>query len=96
MQVPNECASVLHGKLGLEWDAIAEAISELRAAPDPVPPIDNGAYEAAVVLAGSHGLSFYEALISVSTLQAGCDTLFTEDMQDNQRIAGLTIVKPFA
>ena len=96
VQVLNECASVLRRKFGLEWDAIAEAISDLRIALDPVRPIGIGTHEAAVALAGSHGFGFYDAPIVASALEAGCHTLLTEDPQDGRRIAGLTIDKPFA
>ena len=68
----------------------------MRTALEPVRPIDVGTHEAAIALARSHGFSFYDALIVVSALEAGCDTLLTEDLQAGQRIAGLTIVNPFA
>ena len=63
---------------------------------DPARPIDIGTHEAAVALAGSYGLSFYDALISASALEAGCDTPLTENLRDGRRITGLTIVNPFA
>ena len=96
VQVLNECAAVLRRKFGFEWDAVAEAISDMRIALDPVRPIDVGTHEAAVALARSYGFGFYDALIVASALEAGCDTLLTEDLQAGQRIAGLTIVNPFA
>ena len=54
------------------------------------------AVDRAVDLARSHGFGFYDALIVASALAAGCDTLLTEDLQAGRRIAGLTIVNPFA
>ena len=96
VQVLNECAAVLRRKFGFEWDAVAEAISDMRIALDPVRPIDVGTHEAAVALARSYGFGIYDALIVASALEAGCDTLLTEDLQAGQRIAGLTIVNPFA
>ena len=47
-------------------------------------------------LAREHGLSFYDALIVAAAIEAGCDTLFTEDMQHGRKFAGLTIVNPFS
>ena len=38
---------------------------------------------------------FYDALIIASALQADCSVLYSEDMQDNQTIKGLTIRNPF-
>ena len=33
--------------------------------------------------------------ILASALEAGCDTLLTEDLQGGQRIVSLTVVNPF-
>ena len=35
-------------------------------------------------------------LIVASALAAGCDTLLTENLQAGQRVAGLSVVNPFA
>ena len=42
------------------------------------------------------GLSYYDAVIVASALEARCDRLLTEDLQAGRRINGLTIVNPFA
>lgn len=43
----------------------------------------------------SLALSFWDSLIVAAALDAGCTTLYSEDMQHGQRIAGqLTIVNP--
>jgi predicted nucleic acid-binding protein len=47
------------------------------------------------MLAREHGLVFYDALIVASAIEAGCDTLYTEDMQHTRAIGGLTIRNPF-
>ena len=95
VQVVNEFAAVLRRKFGLEWDAIAEAVADLRTALDPVRPITIDTHEGATALARSHGFGFYDSLIVASALEAGCDTLLTEDLQAGRRIGGLTIVNPF-
>ena len=46
--------------------------------------------------ARAHGFRFHDALILASALDAGCDTLLTEDFQTGRRVDGLTIVNPFA
>ena len=38
---------------------------------------------------------FYDALVVAAALQADCSVLYSEDMQDNQTIKGLTIRNPF-
>lgn len=38
---------------------------------------------------------FYDSLIVASALQAGCHTLYSEDLQHQQNIQSLAIVNPF-
>ena len=38
---------------------------------------------------------FYDSLIIAAALDAGCRTLYTEDLQHEQQIEDLTIVNPF-
>jgi predicted nucleic acid-binding protein len=41
-------------------------------------------------------LNYWDALIVAAALLAGCDTLYTEDLQHGQVIEGrLTVVNPF-
>lgn len=43
-----------------------------------------------------YGYSYWDCQILASALEAGCDTLYSEDLQDGQRIERrLTIVNPF-
>ena len=43
------------------------------------------------------GYQVYDSLIIASALEAGCATLYSEDMQDGQVVEGrLTIRNPFA
>lgn len=39
--------------------------------------------------------SFYDSLIISSAIFSGSDTLFTEDLSDNQKVEGVRIVNPF-
>ena len=39
--------------------------------------------------------SFYDSLIIASAIQAGCGTLYSEDMHQGQEIMNLTIKNPF-
>jgi predicted nucleic acid-binding protein len=55
-----------------------------------------GLYRRAVGIADRYRYAFYDSLIIAAALEAGCDRLLTEDMQDGQRIDGLTIVNPFS
>ena len=49
----------------------------------------------AVSLQGRYGYSFYDSLIIAAALEVGCTRLYSEDLQHDQRIHGLTIVNPF-
>lgn len=42
------------------------------------------------------GFSFWDSLIVASAEGAGCELLYSEDLQHGQQVAGLTIVNPFA
>ena len=95
VQVLNEFTSVLHRKFGVDWDVIAEAATDLQIALGPVRPIGVDTHSVAIDLSRAHGFSFYDSLIVASALEAGCDTLLTEDLQSGRRIGNLTIVNPF-
>jgi predicted nucleic acid-binding protein len=52
-------------------------------------------YMRALDLQKRYGFSFYDSLILAAALEAGCSRLLTEDLQDGQRIEGLTVENPF-
>lgn len=95
MQVLNECASVLRRKAGLDWAEIAAVLDDVRTVVDAVIPLTVATHERALALAGQGGLSFYDALIVASALEAGAARLLTEDMQAGRRFGDLEIVNPF-
>ena len=49
----------------------------------------------ALDIAATTGYSLYDALIISAALKAGCNILYTEDLQNGQKIRDLTIVNPF-
>ena len=95
VQVLNEFVQVARRKLRHDWPRIEFALALFRASLDDVVPVTLNTHTGAVSLAREHGLSFYDALTVVAALEAGCDTLFSEDMQHGRIIGGLTIVNPF-
>ena len=95
VQVLNEFAAVSRRKQGREWHEIGEAISDLLALVDPPLALTLDLHDAARALAEDQLLSFYDALIVASAIGAGCDVLYSEDMQHGRSIGGLTIVNPF-
>ncbi len=52
-------------------------------------------FRQALILQQETHYSFYDSLIIGGALQAGCDTLYSEDLQHGQQIRGLRILNPF-
>jgi predicted nucleic acid-binding protein len=96
VQVLNEFTSAARRKLRHGWPLIELAIMQFRAVFDTILPLTAETHDAALVMARDDGLSFYDALIIASAVEAGCDMLYSEDLQDGRRFPGLVIVNPFA
>jgi predicted nucleic acid-binding protein len=96
VQVLNEFASVSHRKLGRTWPEIAEAINDVIAVTDAPVALSLDLHMSARTLAEKDGLSFYDALIVAAALEAGCEALFSEDLQHGRRFGGLAVRNPFA
>jgi len=94
-QVLNEFTNVARHKRERDWTEIERAVSVIRARFPDVMPLTADTHASALDLARYHGLSFYDALIVAAALEAGCDTLYTEDMQHGRSLGGLTIINPF-
>jgi predicted nucleic acid-binding protein len=62
---------------------------------DPPLALTLDLHAAARALAEDHRLSFYDALIVAAAIEAGCDILYSEDMQHGRTIGGLAVVNPF-
>lgn len=96
VQVLNEFGSVAQRKFRKSWSEIRNVLDDLCLLLSAVRPISFGIHQSALYIAEHDGLSFYDALIVASALEAGCDILLTEDMQHGRVIAGrLTINNPF-
>jgi predicted nucleic acid-binding protein len=95
VQVLNEFTSVSLRKLSKHWAEIDEAIDDLLEMLDPPEPLTHDLHTAARALAELHRLAFYDALIVTAAIEAGCDTLYSEDMQHGRVFGGLTIRDPF-
>jgi predicted nucleic acid-binding protein len=54
-------------------------------------------HEAAIRIAEMRGYNIYDAQVVAAALEAGCATLYSEDLRDGETIDGqLTIRNPFA
>ena len=94
-QVLKEFTNVLRKKQKQDWAVIEAAVQSIRFRfPDTV-PLTADTHAAALALARDHALAFYDALIVAAAIDAGCDTLYSEDLQHGRNIGGLAIVNPF-
>lgn len=97
VQTLNEFANVARRELRLSWPETAKALLAIRFLCRPPLPINLATHEAALGIAGRLGYRFYDSQIIASALEAGCATLYSEDMQDGRMVEGaLTIRNPFA
>jgi predicted nucleic acid-binding protein len=95
IQVLNEFIAVSRRKQGKDWREITEAISDALILVDSPLALTLDLHTSARTLAENHRLHFYDALIIAAAIEAGCDTLFTEDLQHGRKFGDLTIVNPF-
>ena len=96
VQVLNEFASTAHRRLKRSWPEIRTALDLVRTLCPDIRPLDAATHDAALTLAEADNFSLYDALIVAAALQAGCTTLWSEDMQHGRLVNGrLTIRNPF-
>jgi predicted nucleic acid-binding protein len=95
VQVLNETANVARRKMGLTWQethGFLATIRDLLA----VEPLTIETHDTAIRLAQRYNFALYDALIAAAALLAGCDTIWSEDMQHGLVIEGrLRIANPF-
>lgn len=95
VQVLNEFANVARRKMQMTWDETHGFLDMLRGLLT-VHPITVEIHEAGLRIAERYGLSIYDSLIAASALDAGCDTLWSGDMQHGMKVeGGLRIANPF-
>jgi predicted nucleic acid-binding protein len=96
VQSLNEFVAVARRKLGMSWKEVREFLDLICIlCPKPV-PVTHDTHRGAIAIAEKHGYSIYDALIASAALEAGCKTLYSEDLQDGQTLnRQLTIRNPF-
>ena len=95
VQVVNEFTSVARRKMRMDWPHVEEAVARMQDMFDLILPLTLETHAAAVALARDHSLAFYDALILAAAIEAGCETLYSEDFQHGWRFGDCTIVNPF-
>ncbi len=98
VQVLNEFVSVARRKIPMSWSDVTEALEAFRIlCPAPLPITVETHHAALKIAATENGYNIYDALIVAAALEAGCETLYSEDLRDGQTLNGrLTIRNPFA
>lgn len=94
-QVLSETANVALKKLAMPLSETSKLLEMLEAT-CKVEIVTPATMQRALDIAGRYRFSWFDSLIVASALDAGCDTLYTEDLQRGQVIEGkLTVTNPF-
>ena len=97
--LPRQALAELHAVLVRKGGlAPTEAASRVRRWAERAELIDTDApvFDAALDLAADHGLQVFDALILAAAVQARCDLLLSEDLQDGFAWRGVAVTNPFA
>ena len=95
VQVLNELANVTHRKLAMSWMEINE-LSLLIRSLCSIEPLTIETHDLGKLIAERYKLSVYDAMIVAAALLGGCETLYSEDMQDGLLVDNqLRICNPF-
>jgi len=95
-QVLSETANVTLKKLAFSLSETAKLLAMIEATCQ-VEIVAPATLQHAIDITGRYGFSWFDSLIVAAALEAGCDTLYTEDLQHEQVIEGtLTVINPFA
>ena len=96
VQVLNELANVARKKMRMSWSETHAFLGTLRGLLT-VHPLTVETHDTGLRLAERYNFSVYDAMIAAAAIQAGCNTLLSEDMQDGMVLEdGLRVVNPFA
>lgn len=93
-QVVQETLNVLIRRLEFSLEDVRRVLEDVLVPMWQVNPTA-AFYQTAISLRSRYGFSFYDALIVAAALEAGCNRLYSEDLQHGQRIEQLTIWNPF-
>jgi len=99
VQVLNELTNVCRRKLDMPWERLHAWLNGLLPLLEPVRGLNTETHRIACDVAQRHRIGFYDSLIVAAALQAGCDTLYSEDMHHGLRVrdgaARVRVVNPF-
>src|SRR5207244_6249806 len=81
VQVLNEFVQVCRQKAHLDWDRVIKALQIIKELCGPAVPITIETHEAAVAISRRYGFRIYDSLILAEAGQAGCEVVYSEDLQ---------------
>ena len=95
-QVVQECLNTMLRKaeVPLTEDEMRRYMTDVLAPLYRVQP-DIPLYQKALDIRARYRFSFYDALIIAAAVEAGCKTLYSEDLTHAQQTEGVTIINPF-
>jgi predicted nucleic acid-binding protein len=94
-QVLNETINTLKRKFSLDYRQIGAVVDELSQQ-SQIAVVSLDTIRKALEVAQRYQYSYFDSLIIASALEAGCDRLYSEDLQDGQKIDNvLTLINPF-
>jgi predicted nucleic acid-binding protein len=95
VQVLNEFVAVSLWKLKRPWESVRAALESIRVlCPEPISTTTE-LHDSALRIYRRYGYHIYDSLVIAAALQSSSSTLYSEDLQNGQRIEGLTIRNPF-
>ena len=93
-QVVGEVCCNLIKKAGFSEAEVIEIIDEFYSLYQVI-PIDHSIFHTASHLRSVHSFSYWDSFIVSAAIEAGVNTLYSEDMQHGLKVKGVTITNPF-
>lgn len=93
-QVLNEITSVTRRKFRMEWPEIEALLLTIKEF-CTITGVSVPGQEKGMQIAMRFGYTIHDSVILATALEAGCHTLYSEDMQHGQIIDGMRIQNPF-
>lgn len=96
VQCLNEFAAVSLRKQRVAWDDIRKRIDLVRRSTAAIISVTEFVHDNGLRIAERYRLSIYDSMIVAAALQAGCDRLWSEDLQHGLVLDGrLEVANPF-
>ena len=96
VQILNEFSNVARRKLKMSWTELSDALDDIRVLCPTIASVTLDTHAVGLQRAQRYGLSVFDGLVVAAALEAGCTTLWSEDMHHGLVIdERLKILNPF-